>query len=65
MGGSFSKSDKCEEYKKKIHRLNHELREYKSGRMLPINSGDPYNEYSGGKLKPYKKKLRKTRKRKE
>jgi len=63
MGGSYSKSDKCEEYKKKIHDLNQELKEYKSGRMLPINSGDPYNEYSGGKLKRNKKN-KKTKKKK-
>lgn len=63
MGSSFSKSDKCEQYKKKIHSLNQELNDFKSGRTLSINSEDPYNEYLGGKSKRNKKN-KKTRKRK-
>jgi len=61
MGNTFSTSDKCQVYKQKILDLNQELNEYKSGRMISINSGDPYNEYSGGKSKRNKKNKKNTR----
>jgi hypothetical protein len=63
MGGSFSKSNNCENYKNKIVQLNKELNDYKSGLMLPANAGDPYNEYTGGKKKKNKRN-KKTKKHK-
>lgn len=64
MGGGSSKSNDCENYKIKIDSLNKELNDYKSGRMLPTNAGDPYNEYSGGKKKKNKRN-KKTKKNKK
>jgi len=62
MGSSFSRSGSCQHYKKKIYDLQKEINEFKSGRILPPNAGDPYNEYNGGKKNHYSKRVKKTRK---